>query len=216
MNKVISTILTGMLVTLMTTGSANAGHEMYDVTITNLTQAETFTPILVASSKKPVELFTLGSIASPELTDIAERGDVTNMTALIIANPDMVDIANSGGLLMPGHSVTVTVSAQGAKYISLASMLIPTNDAFFALNGVRVKGKENVFWVPAYDAGTETNDELCEHIPGPDCGGTQLEPADTGEGYVYTHGGIHGIGDLAPETYDWRNPVAYVKVVRVK
>lgn len=215
MNKVISTLLTGVLGALITTGSAIAG-QMYEVTITNLTQAETFTPILVASSKKPVELFTLGSIASPELTDIAERGDVTNMTALIIANPDMVDIANSGGLLMPGHSVTVTVSAKGAKYISLASMLIPTNDAFFALNGVRVKGKENVFWVPAYDAGTETNDELCEHIPGPDCGGTQLEPADTGEGYVYTHGGIHGIGDLAPETYDWRNPVAYVKVVRVK
>ena len=216
MNKVISTVLTGMLVTLMTTGSAIAGPQMYEVTITNLTQAETFTPVLVASSRKSVKLFTPGEAASPELTDIAEGGDVSAMTAMLLANPHVVDVADSGGLLIPGASVTVTVSAQGAKYISLASMLIPTNDAFFALNGVRVKGKENVFWAPAYDAGTETNDEDCTNIPGPDCGGIPFSPGDSGEGYVYIHGGIHGIGDLEPETYDWRNPVAYVKVVRVK
>ena len=30
------------------------------------------------------------------------------------------------------------------------------------------------------------------------------------------HGGIHGIGDLDPATYEWRNPVAHVEVVRVK
>ena len=117
MNKVISTILTGVLVTLMTTGSAIAGHKMYDVTITNLTQAETFTPILVASSKKPIELFTLGMVASPALTDIAERGDLDAMTALLIgANPNnLVGIANSSGLLAPGASVTVTVSAKSAR-----------------------------------------------------------------------------------------------------
>ena len=216
MNKVISTILTGVLVTLMTTGSAIAGHKMYEVTITNLTQAETFTPVLVASSRKSVKLFTLGEAASPELTDIAEGGDVSAMTAMLLANPHVVDVADSGGLLIPGASVTVTVSAKGAKYISLASMLIPTNDAFLALNGVRVNGWDDDFHVPAYDAGTETNDENCDNIPGPDCGGIPFSPGDSGEGYVYIHGGIHGIGDLDPATYDWRNPVAHVKVVRVK
>ena len=30
------------------------------------------------------------------------------------------------------------------------------------------------------------------------------------------HGGIHGIGDLDTATYEWRNPVAHVEVVRVK
>jgi len=28
--------------------------------------------------------------------------------------------------------------------------------------------------------------------------------------------GIHGIGDLDTATYEWRNPVAHVEVVRVK
>lgn len=221
MNKVISTILTGVLLTLMTTGPAIAGHKMYEVTITNLTQAETFTPIMVASSRKSVKLFTLGEAASPELTAIAEGGDVSAMTAMLLANPQVVDVADSSGLvpdglLVPGASVTVTVSAKGAKYISLASMLIPTNDAFLALNGVRVNGWNDDIQVPAYDAGTETNDEDCANIPGPDCGGIPFSPGDSGEGYVYIHGGIHGIGDLDPATYDWRNPVAHVKVVRVK
>jgi len=215
MNKMISTVLTGLLVTLMAASSAYADYEddsdkTYEVTITNLTQAQRFTPILVASHKKGVRL------ASPELADIAEGGAVGAMTALLLANPDVIDVADSGGLLNPGDSVTVVVSANDARYISLASMLIPTNDAFFALNGVKVRGRETVFRVPAYDAGSETNDEDCDNIPGPDCGGAGFSPADDGEGYVYIHGGIHGTGDLEPEIYDWRNPVARVKVVRVK
>jgi len=222
MNKMISTVLTGFLVALMATSSANADddsdNKTYEVTITNLTQAQRFTPILVASTHKSVRLFEPGEAASPELADIAEGGAVGAMTGLLLANPDVIDVADSGGLLNPGDSVTVVVSADDARYISLASMLIPTNDAFFALNGVKVngRGRETVFWLPAYDAGSETNDEDCDNMPGPDCGGAGFSPADDGEGYVYIHGGIHGIGDLDPEIYDWRNPVARVKVVRVK
>jgi hypothetical protein len=222
MKKIIIKVITGLFVVLMASTSANADDKYYEVTITNLTQAEKFTPILVASTRKSVKLFKLGEPASPELTAIAEGGDIAGMAALLMGHPDMVDVAHSVGLLEPGDSVTVRVSARDARYISVASMLIPTNDAFFALNGVRVKGKEKVFWAPAYDAGTETNDEDCASIPGPDCGGAGPSPGDAGEGYVYIHGGIHGIHaadedpDLAPEIYDWRNPVAYVKVVKVK
>jgi len=49
---------------------------------------------------------------------------------------------------------------------------------------------------------------------GPDCGGAPFSPMDDGEGHIYVHGGIHGIGDLDPEFFDWRNPVAHVEVVR--
>ena len=68
-----------------------------------------------------------------------------------------IDVADSGGLLDPGNSVTVEVSANGgAKQVSVAAMLIPTNDAFFALNGVNApKGdKTIVYRSPAYDAGS--------------------------------------------------------------
>ena len=230
MNKIITKVITGLFVVLMMSTTAHAGddsdsdsgnrgNKMYKVTITNLTQAQRFTPILVASSKKRVKLFDLGEAASPELAMLAEGGAVGPLTALL--GPHTVDIDNSAddlpphGLLEPGDSVTVMVSAKGARYISLASMLIPTNDAFFALNGVKVTGKKNTFMVKAYDAGSETNTETCADIPGPACGGEGFSP-DDGEGYVYSHSGIHGHGSLLPETYDWNNPVARVEIVRVK
>ena len=66
-------------------------------------------------------------------------------------------------------------------------------------------------FVPAYDAGTEINDESCDSIPGPVCGGEGMSGED-GEGFVSVHRGIHGVADLPAETYDWRNPVASISI----
>jgi hypothetical protein len=73
---------------------------------------------------------------------------------------------------------------------------------------------------PAYDAGSERNDELCASIPGPDffeCGGpgggSQVEGGE--EGFVHVHSGIHGVGDLVPAERDWRNPVARISITRI-
>ena len=215
--KILLGCLTGML---LSTTAAQASHRYFEVTITNLTRTETFTPILVASHKAGVKLFDVGSPASAELSALAEGGDVMPLTHALEANRKLVkDVANSGGLLAPGASVTVLVRARsGANKISLASMLIPTNDAFIALNSVDApRGNKTVMYrSPAYDAGSEPNDELCISIPGPICGGEGGSPGASGEGYVHIHGGIHGIGDLAPATYDWRNPTARITIRRVK
>ena len=40
------------------------------------------------------------------------------------------------------------------------------------------------------------------------------DPADP-EGFVHISNGIHGIGDLAADGYDWDNPVAHVRIVRM-
>lgn len=199
--------------TVFASGGAN-----YEVTITNITRAQVFTPILVASHRKGVKIFELGSTASNELSALAEGGDVAPLTTVLEANRKVVDTANSGGLLMPGASVTVTVSARhGAREISLASMMIPTNDSFIALNGVSAprNGKATVYYSPGYDAGSELNDESCLNIPGPVCGGEGGSPGAGGEGYVHVSGGIHGIADLAAETYDWRNSTAKIVIQRV-
>ncbi len=204
---------------LLFAGSSLASEKAYEVTITNLTRAEAFTPILVLSHKRGVNLFQLGDPASEALSALAEGGDVNPLTEMMSDNPRVSDIANSGGLLNPGETVTVRVEAShGARRISLASMLIPTNDAFIALNDVKApRGHGTVtYWVPAYDAGSEPNDELCNSIPGPVCGGQGGSPGTGGEGYVHVHSGIHGIGDLAPATYDWRNPVAKITIRRTR
>ena len=68
---------------------------------------------------------------------------------------------------------------------------------------------------PAYDAGTEENDELCTSIPGPACGGTGLEASGNGEGFIHVHRGFFGIGDLEQAEYDWRNPVMAASFKRI-
>jgi hypothetical protein len=201
------------------------GSKTYEVTITNITNAIIFTPILVASHKKGLApLFELGSPASDGMTAIAEGGNTDPLTATLSADPDVVAVGNSGGLLDPGASVIVMVSAEhGAKHISIASMMLPTNDGFIGLNGVKAPKKGTaIYYSPGYDAGTEENDELCVNIPGPQCGG-QGPSLGGDEGYVHIHRGMHGIGGdpfglkyLAADVYDWRNPVAKITITRVK
>ncbi len=217
MNKhsALSGILAAAVFLFSAVTSASPEGDYYRVTITNLTRAESFTPILVASHKRGVHLFKLGSAASNELAMLAEGGNTVPLADMLAANKRVTATSVSSGLLAPGASVTVKVSARGAQYISLASMLIPTNDGFFALNHVRVPVKgTRTFYSPAYDAGTEMNDEMCINIPGPVCGGEGYSPGADGEGYVHIHSGIHGIGELSAATYDWRNPVAKITVQR--
>ena len=101
------------------------------------------------------------------------------------------------------------------RYLSVAAMLVPSNDAFFALNGVQgPRGRHTLsLFSPAYDAGSEINDELCVSIPGPPfiCAGEGFNPAD-GEGYVHVHPGIQGVGELIAASHDWRNPVAQISI----
>jgi len=202
---------------------AAGGRDDYHVTITNLTYSINFTPILVASQRRPVSIFELGAPASDDLSAIAEGGDVGPMTTTLNHDHNVVDVQNSGGLLGPGESVTVIVSGDhGAKYISVASMMLPTNDGFIGLNSVEVSKRGGaVFYSPGYDAGSEANDELCANIPGPTCGGSGPSPSDGepnpgDENYVHIHRGTHGVGDLAADRYDWRNPVARISVTRVR
>lgn len=196
----------------------------YEVSITNLTRGQTFTPILVASHKPGVELFELGKSASDELAALAEGGDTEQLGQSLYDTGRLIDSADSGGLLGPGETVVVKVDAprHWRAQISLAAMLLPTNDGFFALNGVHAPSfrKSVTYFSPVYDAGSEPNDEDCANIPGPApemlCHGAGGSPDEGGEGYVHVHSGIHGIGDLATEIYDWRNPAAKITIKRVR
>ena len=196
------------------------GPAAYHVTITNLTSAISFTPILVASHRRSVPTFELGAPASPEMTAVAEAGDTSLLAATLGENPRVVDLQNSSGLLMPGASVSVIVRAtRGADRVSLAAMMLPTNDGFIALGSVGAPAQGSVtYFSPGYDAGTEPNDEWCMNIPGPTCGGAGSSPGENpgDEGYVHIHRGIHGVGELSPSVYDWRNPVAKITVTRIR
>jgi len=213
MRKALQTAAIGSL--LLASSVASAGDRVYDVTITNLTNSINFTPILVASTRRGVTIFETGSAASAGLTVIAESGDASVLAATLSAD-EAADVQNSGGLLGPGESVTVEIITKShVRHISVASMMLPTNDGFIAIQNIKApkKGSKTIY-SPGYDAGTEPNDEVCANIPGPTCGGEGSSPEVDGEGYVHINRGIHGIGDLAADVYDWRNPVAKITITR--
>jgi Spondin_N len=192
----------------------------YQVTITNLTRGQVFTPILVATHQEGVRLFELGQPASVELEILAEAGDTGPLSTALRARDDVLEVADSGSPLPPGHSVTLAVRTTARfDHVSVAAMLVPTNDGFFAINGVEGPHGDQTLTLfsPAYDAGTEENDERCVHIPGPPsiCAGEGFNASRQGaEGYVHIHAGIHGIGDLVAADRDWRTPVAKVTIRR--
>ncbi|KZX50334.1 hypothetical protein A3709_11295 [Halioglobus sp. HI00S01] len=155
----------------------------YEVTITNLTQAQSFTPQLVATHRGSAMMFSIGEPASPGLESLAEGGDTSGVVAELgnrVAYSTTID-----GLLGPGQSVTTTVMATGQeKFFSVAAMLLPTNDTFIAVNGARLPTAGKLtYMVPAYSAGTEAKDQDCVNVPGPTCGGEPgSDPAPDDEG----------------------------------
>ena len=188
----------------------------YEVTVTNITKGMTFTPIMVATTRRGDQFFELGEPASDAVEAMAEAGDVGPLQDSL----DALDISNSSFLpfLAPGESVTQLV-ATNRRYrnVSIAAMLVPSNDIFFAANGVPgPRGRRTLtFTVPAYDAGTELNDELCASLPGPGCGPDPGPASSNGEGYVYISNGIRGIGDLDADQLDFKNPVALISIKRL-
>ena len=215
-------LMTAMLGCLIALGvsSPAQGELRFEVTITNLTAHQVFTPIMVASHRKGLQLFTLGQPAGVELEILAEAGDTGPLSAALAARPEVLAVT-TGGPLPAGQSQTIFVQTRGGfDHVSVAAMLVPTNDAFFAVNGIEGPegNQELTLFSVAYDAGTEANDELCAHIPGPPgvCTGEAFNPSRAGaEGFVHVHRGIHGVGDLGAAMWDWRNPVAKVTVRRI-
>ena len=191
----------------------------FEVSITNLTPGQSFTPQFLATHSRRDGLFTLGEPASWELEQLAEGGATGPLTDLY-AN-DAQELKTLDGLLGPGQTVTTTISGRGGwHYLTMAAMLLPTNDTFVGISGMRlpVRGSAT-YMVPAYDAGTEENDQDCANIPGPLCDGDAFsDPAPGDEGFVHIGNGFHELGGsaLSPARYDWRNPVARVVVKAIR
>ncbi len=192
----------------------------FRVTITNLTRGQVFSPPIAIGHDGKFRLFTLGKEASVELAALAEGGATDPLVELIDGRyPSVV----FDGPILPGATVSATVEIGRFRLITVAGMLVSTNDAFFAARDVWLLGKrKTTVMVPAYDAGSEINSEDCQDIPGPPCdNGSNVHPADDPTDYVHIHAGIHGfnpegdVSSLNPAVSDWSNPVAKITIRRV-
>ena len=218
----------GLALALAAATASASNLPTYEVTVTNVTRGQTFTPILVTTHRPSIALFELGAPASPELEVLAEDGGTGPFVALLESLGRTVgDVTSGDSLLAPGESVSFEIEGNPWRHVlSVAAMLIPTNDTFFAIDSVRLpRYGQSTFLANAYDSGTEFNDQSCANMPGPRCGGEGLSAAagEGDEGFVYISNGFHDLGTedangfevLGPAVYDWRNPVARVTVKRV-
>lgn len=219
--KLSHSLIAMLALSLSATASAQDFSDVqstYEVTITNITRAQLFTPILVTTHSGRISLFQLGAEPSQAIADLAEGGVTDTLQAVLADSTEAFDVqVSTDGLLGPGESTTVTVQSSGQRFnrLSLAGMLLPTNDTFVAINSMRLPRWGSATEARAYDAGSEENDELCMNIPGPQCEGAALSEG-IAEGFVYVSSGIQGNADLSAEVYDWHDPVARVRVVRVQ
>lgn len=202
-----------------------------DIEITNLTHGVYFTPILVGAHSSSAHLFQAGQSAGSSLQIMAECGDISSLsTDLDTVSADKLENPASG-VLAPGASAMGTLmTASGNTYLSLVAMLLPTNDGFMGFDGVEIPTSAGTYtyYLNAYDAGTEANNELLDTsgcaagmagipaAPGMDEGmnGTGVTSSESNT-MVHIHRGVlgdvnasGGVSDLDSSIHRWQNPVA--------
>lgn len=227
------TILAAALASSLAAAPASAVD--FDVRITNLSNAIYYTPFLVAAHPDGTALFATGQPASANLQAMAEGGDISGLVtdvnglgATVVENP-------AAGLLAPAASVEFSMNTDGTSNtrLSAVAMLLPTNDAFAGLNSIEIPTDPGtyVFNVPAYDAGTEANDELLTGGGAPGAPGMPADPGGlagtggTGAAAADANTNVHihrgslgdtdaaaGISDLDSRVHRWLNPVIRITI----
>jgi hypothetical protein len=214
--------------------AANLSAQELSISVTNLTQGIHFTPLIASSHSESASIFNLATAASTELQALAEGGDISGVSTMLTAmNGDVVENP-AMGLLAPAATTTFELStSDGNGYLSIAAMMLPTNDGFVGLNSWEIPTTAGTYTIllNAYDAGTEANDEI---INGGGAPGTPGIPAAPGgnagmnatglsdaqsNANVHVHRGALGDDDLTGGTSDldnrvhrWLNPVAKVTI----
>ena len=242
--QIVSLTIAALLLTsLAVVGLAGASGDVdedddatYRITIINLTPGQAFTPPVIATHSRSIDIFTLGEEASMLVQEVAENGNNDPLVMALEANGRVEDVvvgmvplvpANNPGGTEFSHIAVFTISAEDARFISFISMLICTNDGFTGLDSVRLPKNSVTLFARAYDARTEMNTEdLADMVP--PCQGligvtSMSGAAGTGmsnpllaeDGIVIPHPGIIGGADLDPSVHGWNDPVAKIIIERI-
>ena len=213
--KIMSTLLVSGL--LLSSAIQADEFKQYQVTITNVTAHQVFTPTLIATHTPRVSLFRPGEAASDGLSYQAENGDPSIMLAETQGRDGVFDTV-IGDFIGTGSSASFVITAPRRAHLSLTAMLATTNDSFVALNNIPLPKGSAVYDAAVYDAGSEVNNEDCAYVPGPPCAADSGNARDTegSEGFITVSSGIHGHGDLNPRDLDWANPGAVVSITLLR
>lgn len=212
------------LTSLFLFGCNAVTQRTFEVRLTNLTTNQALAPMALILHKTGYHAYVLGQPASEGLEFLAEAGPPTQLLAEAEADARVVDAVAGGGIIGPGASGTATVSTdKTGLLISLASMLINTNDGFVGLDATLVDGfkvgESLTLYIRAYDAGTEANSETAATVAGQ--GGELFNAARDDVNYVSVHPGVVSMDDglatsALDQSYRFDNPAAMVQITRLE
>jgi hypothetical protein len=215
--------------------SSTAMAQELSITVTNLTQGLHFTPVITAAHTSENNIFMASEMASIELQAMAEGGDISGLVSMLTNADANINENPAMGLLAPAMSASFTLTNDSANtHLSLAAMVLPSNDGFVGLNGWKIPEEAGTYTVflNAYDAGTEVNNELRGSgapgeagmpVPPPlealiGMNGTGVTDMESNS-KVHIHRGSLGDSDMSAGTSDinnsvqrWLNPVAKLTI----
>jgi len=136
-----------------------------------------FTPVWAGFHDGTFDVFDVGGMASSELEAIAEGGDTAPLSTLFAGNGVDGNVAPGSPFGPAGSSFGSSASAEfvvdpmSNGYFSYASMIIPSNDAFF--------GNDNPLGYPLFNGMGEFDGPVVIEILGSDIydSGTELNDA---------------------------------------
>ena len=122
------------------------------------------------------------------------------------------------------ESIILNTSSSNTLYLSIATMLVNTNDGFTGKTGIDINqmaiGDTISMTTVALDAGTEGNSELAGTIPGSADGGEGFNAERNDVDYVALHPGIVGMDDGLQSSvlngdHRFDNPVVRILITRL-
>ena len=196
----------------------------YEMTIINLTNAQPISSMAVILHTSGYSIGTLGASASVALEKLAEGGNNSMLLSEANTHTSVLTSVSGKGILTPSASETITtsVSDNTGLQVSMAGMLINTNDGFVAMFGFDISGlaigdSQTVF-LPAFDAGTEANTETTASLPSQ--GGIGFDVARNDVDFISMHRGVITADDglttsALNASHRFDNPVVKVIIRRI-
>lgn len=200
----------------------------FEVSVVNLTNNQPLSPVALVAHSGDFRVFAIGSPASQGLEVLAEGGSNEDFVEAARTDASVITIVSGAGPIGPGGSEVLSFSVPesdaASLSVSLATMLVNTNDAFTGTNSLDISslavGASQTMRGIAYDAGTEADSEAAGTIPGPAVGGEGFNAErDDNADQVTMHPGVISNQDglansvlTSQERFD--NPVVQISVTR--
>ena len=201
----------------------NSPIRSFNIEVTNLSNHQPFAPVAAILHKPGYNGFDLGATASTGLEILAEGGDPSTFISEAESHNKVVNARSGTGIIAPGGNETLTVQGITPKpRLTLASMLVNTNDGFIGLDEVDISelgvGDSMVLHAKVHDAGTEANNEAAADVPGQ--GGEGFNATRDDHDFIAVHPGVVTQDDgLASSALDashrFDNPGARIVITRL-